>query len=61
MGERQIRSVANMTHTDARDFLRMASEIGIKPKVTIFALDRVNEALAAGKTDSVNGSAVILP
>ena len=50
-----------MTRTDACDFLRIASEIGIKPKVTIFALDRVNEALAAVKIDSVNGSAVILP
>jgi propanol-preferring alcohol dehydrogenase len=60
-GERQIRSVANMTRADARDFLRIAGEIGIKPQVTTFPLDRVNEALAAIKSDSVNGSAVIVP
>ena len=60
-GERQIRSVANMTRADARDFLRIAGEIGIKPQVTIFPLDRVNEALAAIKSDSVNGSAVVVP
>jgi propanol-preferring alcohol dehydrogenase len=60
-GERQIRSVANMTRDDARDFLRIAGEIGIKPKVTLFSLDRVNEALNAIKSDSVDGSAVIVP
>jgi propanol-preferring alcohol dehydrogenase len=60
-GERQIRSVANMTRADARDFLRIAGEIGIEPKVTSFPLDRVNEALMAIKADSVDGSAVIVP
>src|SRR6266849_2205896 len=59
-GERQIRSVANMTRADARDFLRIAGEIGIKPKVTIFPLDRVNDALAAVKEDSIDGAAVIV-
>jgi alcohol dehydrogenase, propanol-preferring len=60
-GERQIRSVTNMTRADARDFLRIAAEIGIQPKVTIFPLDRANEALAAVKSDSLNGAAVIVP
>jgi propanol-preferring alcohol dehydrogenase len=60
-GERQIRSVANMTRADARDFLDIAAKIGVKPKVTTFPLDRANEALAAIKSDSVDGSAVIVP
>jgi propanol-preferring alcohol dehydrogenase len=60
-GERQIRSVANMTRTDARDFLEIAGKIGIEAKVTIFPLDRVNAALAAVKSDSVNGAAVVVP
>jgi propanol-preferring alcohol dehydrogenase len=60
-GERQIRSVANMTRADARDFLELAGRIGIKPRVTTFPLDRANEALAAIKSDSVDGSAVIVP
>ena len=33
-GERQIRSVANMTRADARDFLKIAAEIELQPKVT---------------------------
>jgi len=60
-GERQIRSVANMTRADARDFLRIAGEIAIEPETTIFPLDRANEALAAIKSDSLDGAAVILP
>jgi propanol-preferring alcohol dehydrogenase len=60
-GERQIRSVANMTRSDAHDFLKLAREIGIRPKVTVFALDRANEALAAVKGDSIDGAAVIVP
>jgi propanol-preferring alcohol dehydrogenase len=60
-GERQIRSVANMTRADARDFLELAGKIGIKPRVTTFPLDQANEALAAIKSDSVDGSAVIVP
>src|SRR6202035_2413544 len=44
-GERQIRSVANMTRSDARDFLQLAAEIHLQPKVTTFALDHANEAL----------------
>jgi propanol-preferring alcohol dehydrogenase len=60
-GERQIRSVANMTRADARDFLALAAKIGLRPKVTSFPLDRANEALAAIKSDSVDGAAVIVP
>ena len=60
-GERQIRSVANMTRADARDFLAISARIGVKPRVTAFPLDRANDALAAIKSDSVDGSAVIVP
>ena len=60
-GERQIRSVANMTRSDARDFLQIASEINLRPKVTAFPLGQVNQALLAVKNDSIDGAAVILP
>jgi propanol-preferring alcohol dehydrogenase len=59
-GERQIRSVANMTRDDAKDFLRVASQIGLRPKVTAFSLDQANEALIALKEDSIDGAAVIV-
>jgi propanol-preferring alcohol dehydrogenase len=60
-GERQIRSVANMTRADARDFLEIAGQIGIKPKVTVFPLEQANEALGAIRDDAVDGAAVIVP
>jgi propanol-preferring alcohol dehydrogenase len=60
-GERQIRSVANMTRADARDFLAIAADIGLRPEVTVFPLDKANEALARLKSDSIDGAAVIVP
>ena len=60
-GERQIRSVANMTRADARDFLKLAAEIDLQPQVTSFSLEQANEALLAVKKDAIDGAAVILP
>jgi len=60
-GERQIRSVANMTREDARDFLKLAADINLQPKVTSFSLDQANEALLAVKRDAIDGAAAILP
>jgi propanol-preferring alcohol dehydrogenase len=60
-GERQLRSVANMTRADARDFLALAAQIGLQPKVTVFPLDQANEALIAVKNDAIDGAAVIVP
>jgi len=60
-GERQIRSVANMTRTDARDFLKIAADIRLQPKVKVFTLDQADQALAAVKNDAIDGAAVIVP
>jgi len=60
-GERQLRSVANMTRADARDFLSLAAQIGLRAKITVFPLDEANEALMAVKNDAVDGAAVIVP
>ncbi|HEX8896588.1 MAG TPA: zinc-dependent alcohol dehydrogenase family protein [Terriglobales bacterium] len=59
-GERQLRSVTNMTRADARDFLEIAAEIGMRPKVTSFPLDQANEALLAVNRDAIDGAAVIV-
>lgn len=60
-GERQIRSVANMTRQDATDFLKLAGEIGIHPNVQTFPLDHANEALQAVKNETAIGPCVIVP
>src|ERR1019366_1931921 len=60
-GERQIRSVANMTRQDARDFLKIAHNLNIRPQVTVFSLEDANKALLAVKEETEHGSAVIVP
>jgi propanol-preferring alcohol dehydrogenase len=59
-GERQIRSVANMTRDDAREFLKIAAELKIRPRVKSFALADADKALLAVKQESQDGSAVIV-
>jgi alcohol dehydrogenase, propanol-preferring len=60
-GERQLRSVANMTRQDARDFLAIAQELKIQPQVAVFSLQDANKALLAVKEETQRGSAVIVP
>jgi propanol-preferring alcohol dehydrogenase len=59
--ERQIRSVANMTRQDARDFLKIAHDLNIRPQVTLFSLEDANQALLSVKEETGDGSAVIVP
>lgn len=60
-GERQLRSVANMTRQDARDFVALATKIGIRPQTTCFRLEDVNDALLAVANDAIDGAAVVVP
>jgi propanol-preferring alcohol dehydrogenase len=60
-GERQIRSVANMTREDARDFLALAARIALRPEVTTFPLEDAAGALSAIRTGTVAGAAVVIP
>ena len=57
--ERMIRSVANNTREDGRDFLRMAAEIPVRTRVQIFPLREANRALNALKNDAIPGAAVL--
>jgi propanol-preferring alcohol dehydrogenase len=59
-GERQIRSVANMTRQDARDLVAMACDLNFRPSVTTFSLEQANQALGAVKHETAAGSAVIV-
>jgi len=60
-GERQLRSVANMTRQDAQDFLQLAHAIRLRPHARAFALEDANRALAALAADEITGAAVIVP
>lgn len=60
-GERQIRSVANMRRQDALDFLQMARDLRIRPRVTTFSLDDANRSVLAVQQETESGSSVIVP
>ncbi|MFC1864658.1 zinc-dependent alcohol dehydrogenase family protein [Chloroflexota bacterium] len=57
--EKEIKSVANITRKDARDFLPLAAEIPIVPEVQEFSLEEANEALILLKQGKVQGAAVL--
>ncbi len=57
--ERMIRSVANNTREDGREFLRLAAEIPVRTHVQIFPLAEANRALNALKNDAIPGAAVL--
>ena len=58
-GERQMRSVANMTRADARDFLDLALKHELGQNLTTFPLRDANLALEAVKHETADGSTVI--
>jgi propanol-preferring alcohol dehydrogenase len=58
-GERQIRSVANFTLQDAREFLELAAEIPIQTVSDVYPLADANLALHRLKDGLVEGAAVL--
>ena len=59
--ERQVKSVANLTRADAREFLRIAPQAGVRCEVTRYPLARANEALADLRAGRLQGAAVLIP
>jgi propanol-preferring alcohol dehydrogenase len=59
--ERQIMSVANLTREDAREFLAIAPQAGVKTTVRRYPLAEANQALADLRNGRVQGAAVLIP
>jgi propanol-preferring alcohol dehydrogenase len=57
--EKEIKSVANVTRQDVREFLELAAEAGIKPEVEEFALEDANRALVDMKQGKIRGAKVL--
>ncbi len=57
--ERSLRSVANFTRRDAREFLALAAEIPIRTETEVYSLDAANQALADLAGSRVVGAAVL--
>jgi propanol-preferring alcohol dehydrogenase len=59
--ERSLRSVANYTRDDARRFLVLAAEVGIKTDTEPFALSEANTALQRLASGGSDGTPVLVP
>jgi propanol-preferring alcohol dehydrogenase len=58
--EKEIKSVANVTRDDVREFLKIAGETGIKPEFQEFELKDANHALIEMKQGKIRGSKVLV-
>ncbi len=57
--EKEIKSVANVTRADVKEFLQLAAEIPIKPEVQEFELKDANQALVELKERKIRGAKVL--
>jgi propanol-preferring alcohol dehydrogenase len=60
-GERQLRSVANMTRSDGREFLEIAAAADVRAHVQTWPLQNANEVLAKLRGGELSGTAVLIP
>jgi propanol-preferring alcohol dehydrogenase len=58
-GERQVRSVANLTRNDGEAFIDLAGKVGIRTTVTPYPLCDANRALDDLRAGRVTGAAVL--
>lgn len=58
-GEKIVRSVANLTRRDAKEFLSLAPQVPIRTEVRAFALSSANQALSALRSGKLQGAAVL--
>jgi propanol-preferring alcohol dehydrogenase len=59
--ERELLSVANLTRRDGLEFLKLAPQIDIKVKTTLYPLREANQALADLRAGRFEGAAVLTP
>lgn len=57
--EKEIKSVANVTQHDIREFLPLAAEVPLQPSVETYPLEAANRALADLRSGGVRGAKVL--
>lgn len=60
-GERELRSVANLTRADGEDFFALLERIPVRTHVRPYALAEANAALEALRSGAIAGAAVLVP
>lgn len=58
--EKEIKSVANVTGRDIRDFIRLAAEMKLKPEVEIYPFEDANRAILDIKQRRIRGAKVLV-
>jgi propanol-preferring alcohol dehydrogenase len=58
--EKEIKSVANVERNDVKEFLKIASEIPLKPEIQQYRLEDANKALAEIKQRKIKGAKVLI-
>jgi propanol-preferring alcohol dehydrogenase len=59
-GERQVRSVANLTRADGEELLALAPRVPVQTRVETFPLAEANEALGRLRAGRIRGAAVLV-
>jgi propanol-preferring alcohol dehydrogenase len=59
--ERSVRSVANLTRRDGREFLALTPQVPVRTAVEELPLSQANEALERLRSGRVRGSVVLVP
>lgn len=57
--EKEIKSVANVTATDVREFLSIAEKMNMKPEVQLYPFEEANKALMDIKQRRIRGAKVL--
>lgn len=57
--EKEIKSVANVTRKDIEEFLKIASQMPIKPEIEVYSFEDANKALKDIKERKIKGAKVL--
>jgi alcohol dehydrogenase, propanol-preferring len=58
-GERELRSVANLTRRDGEDFMQLAPKVPVRTEIREFRLEEANYALQHLRAGELHGAAVL--
>jgi alcohol dehydrogenase, propanol-preferring len=58
-GERELRSVANLTRRDGEEFMQLAPKVPVRTEIREFRLEEANDALQHLRAGELHGAAVL--
>lgn len=58
--EKEIKTVANVTSHDVKEFIRIAAEMPLKPEVEIYSFEKANQAIMDIKNRKILGAKVLV-